>query len=226
MGQYRKKLELVGIDKESDSVVKVTQKFADWTAVFRYGINTDITTLGRNVELTYTGKEPMKIRSFWMSLPTFPFKDNAEFFVPGQYPPQKYNADNFSENERKGSMRNSAPLVFQLDKSKSVVMLSDNLTEYSDNPNNGIERRDGGVRLTQSYNVLGHINPNTVQKLGDAYIRVIDGDSETALLKIHDLMREWDTFRRKTDRNGLSRRFCILFMAMDSMICSKRRSRT
>jgi glycosidase len=125
-----------------------------------------------------------------MSLPTFPFKNDAEFFIPGQYPPQKYTIDNFAENARQGSWKNSAPLVLQLDPAKSVILLSDNLIDYADRPNCSIERRDGGVRLTQSFDIKGHIEQNFVQKLGDAYFRIVDGNSETALLKIHDLMRQ------------------------------------
>ncbi|MDR0869897.1 MAG: hypothetical protein LBN39_03810, partial [Planctomycetaceae bacterium] len=188
---WKGKLKLIKIEKISDAVVRVIQETGDWQAAFNYTVDVDTATLKRSAELTYRGNnEHTKIRNFWMSLPTFPFKGDAEFFIPGQYPSKKYNAENFAENERKGSMRNSAPLVFQWDKSKSIILLSDNLVDYADNPNNGIERRDGGVRLTQSYNVLGYIKPNTVIKLGDSCFRVIDGDSETALLKIHDLMRD------------------------------------
>ncbi|MDR2706127.1 MAG: hypothetical protein LBC02_10145 [Planctomycetaceae bacterium] len=184
------KLELVGIKKESSSNITVTQKIGDWTAVFHYSVDVPTATLKRNVELTYNGKEPTKIKNFWMSLPTFPFKNDVEFFIPGQYPPQKYNTDNFAENARQGSWKNSAPLVLQLDKTKSVILLSDNLIDYADRPSSGIERRDGGVRLTQSFDIKGHVLQNSIQKLGDAYCRIVDGDSETALLKIHDLMRQ------------------------------------
>ncbi|MDR1964708.1 MAG: hypothetical protein LBQ50_13105, partial [Planctomycetaceae bacterium] len=186
------KLELVGIEKESPSAVNVTQKIGDWIVMFRYSVDVPTATLGRNVELTYNGKKPVKIKNFWMSLPTFPFRNDAEFFIPGQYPPKKFTPENFGtsdQNARQGSWRNSAPLVLQIDKTKSVILLSDNLIDYADRPNSGIERRDGGVRLTQSFDVKGHVKPGSVQKLGDAYFRVVNSDSETALLQIHDLMR-------------------------------------
>ncbi|MDR2756963.1 MAG: hypothetical protein LBC20_14795, partial [Planctomycetaceae bacterium] len=185
----KNKLELAGIQRTALTVT-VTQKTGDWTAVFHYSIDVPAATLKRNLELTYNGKEPAKIKNFWMSLPIFPFKNDAGFFIPGQYPPKKYTPDNFAENARQGSWKNSAPLVLQLDKTKSVILLSDNLIDYADRPNSGIERRDGGVRLTQSFDVKGHVQAGSVQKLGDAYVQVVDGDSETALLKIHNLMRQ------------------------------------
>ncbi len=183
--------KLVEIKKESDSVVNATYKLGDWTVMFRYSVDIPTATLGRNVELTWNGKEPTKLKNFWMAYPTFPFETNAEFFVPAQYPPKKFTPDNFPQGARQGSWKDSAPLVFQLDKTKSVILLSDNLIDYADRPSSGIERRDGGVRLTQSFDVKGHVKPGLAGKqyLGVGYLKIVDGDSETALLKIHDLMR-------------------------------------
>ncbi|MDR2115785.1 MAG: hypothetical protein LBP87_05325 [Planctomycetaceae bacterium] len=183
-------LELVGINSKSPSAVTVIQKNGDWTATFHYSIDVSTATLKRNLELTYNGKEPAKIKYFWMTLPIFPFKNDAEFFMPGQYPPKKYTPENFAENTQQGSWKNSAPIVLQLDKTKSVILLSDNLVDYADRPNNSIERRDGGVRVKQSFDIKGHVQTGSVQKLGDAYFQIVDGDSETALLKIHDLLRK------------------------------------
>ena len=184
----KSKLELVNIRKESNTVVNVTHRLGDWTITFRYTVNG--TTLCWNAELTYNGKEPTKIRGFWRSFPIFPFEQDAEFFVPGQYPPIKHNPSNFAEGTRQGLWRNSAPLVFQLDKSKSVILLSDQLVDYGDRPSGDVSRRDGGVRLVQSFDTQGHIKPGVKQYVGDGYLKMVDGDAEAALLNIHDLMRD------------------------------------
>ncbi len=183
------KPEFVGLGK-TDNTVTATYKLGDWTAVFGYGIDDENSAIGRSVALTWNGKEPVKLKNFWMAYPTFPFGTEAEFFVPAQYPPKKFTPNNFSEGARQGSWKNSAPLVFQLDKKKSVLLLSDNLCPMADRSSCGIERRDGGVRLTQSFDAKGWMKPGVTQELGMAYLQVVDGDSETALLKIHDLMRK------------------------------------
>jgi hypothetical protein len=86
---------------------------------------------------------------------------SSEFFVPGQYPPQKYTPNNFAENARQGSWKNSAPLVLQLDKTKSVILLSDNLVNYADRPNSSIERRDGGILAEVNTGIWGTVSDAT-----------------------------------------------------------------
>jgi len=184
----KSKLELVGIERQPPAV-HVTYRLGDWTVLFRYIVGN--ATLSWNAELTYNGTEPTKIKGFWRAFPTLPFDNkDAEFFVPGQYPPRKYNPDNFAEGARQWIGRNSTPLVFQLDSSKSVIMLSDQLIGYGDRPGGDVSRRDGGLRLVQSFDTKGHVKPRVTQYVGVGYLRMVDGDGETALTKIHDLMRE------------------------------------
>ena len=181
---------LKSIDRISVNEVSITRTIGDWTILFHYEIKPAAATLKRSFELEYNGKEPTIMKSFWTAYPTFPFTEDSECFIPGQYPPRRYTQSDFAEGQRLTSGRNSAPLVFQINKNRSIILLSDNLKEYSDSPSSGIERRDGGVRLSQSYNIQGRVVSGTKFKLGDTYLRIIDGNSETALFQFHPLMKQ------------------------------------
>ena len=161
-----------------------------WTLFFLYEVDSENATLGRSLRIVWDGEAPVKLHAFWMALPAFPFENDARFFVPINYPPQKFTPDTFPEGDRRYSYGNSAPLVFQWNNHRSVIVVSDNLYEFADRPTNGLERRDGGIRLTQSYDIKGIFKPGVEQKAGISYLRIVDGDDETALLKFHELLQQ------------------------------------
>lgn len=127
---------------------------------------------------------------FRMNYPHFPFNDNARFIVPALYPPKTFTPDNFSIGSRQGLHRSGAPLVFQLDKKKSILLFSDQLAAHADRPGGEVYRDKMGIQLIQSFETMRLVEQGDSFVIGDAYLRVVDGEAEMALLEIHDLLHD------------------------------------
>lgn len=69
------------------------------------------------------------------------------------------------------------------------MWLCDELPAYADGGGVGAVEGKDRIRVTQSFNMLGHVRKGVTQKTGDAWLWLQPNDSETALRRLGEWFR-------------------------------------
>lgn len=180
----------LGIDRLAPDAVKSRMRVGDWAVDACVQLFPQERMLRRWFEITWLGSEAAKIKGFWFQGGVLTLGEGGGYFYPAHYPPRRTAAKELSPGRRTHSGRSPYPLIGETGQGWSAVWVTDELPTYSDSGNVGAQEEAGQIRVTQSFNMLGHMRHGATQKVGDAWLWLQPNDSETALRR----MGEW--FRR------------------------------
>lgn len=182
-------LRLDDVQSTDEKTRVITSRAGDWQIAVRYELDADWPMLTRSAKLSWRGAKPTKLKGFWLGSPTFAVGKQAYYYSPGVYPPRRFPADAFRSGAVHAFHHSLAPLIAQLTPQRSLLWLSDELTAASDRSSVTVTESDGGLRVSQGFQVMAHMRPGDLQDIGSACLWVVPSDGEAALGRIHDWMR-------------------------------------
>lgn len=86
VGGKRVEPRLVGISKPDARTAVVSMAVGSWQVDLRYQLDAQWPLLTRSARVTWQGKEPTKLKGFWMGLPPMAAGPDTLYFSPGVYP--------------------------------------------------------------------------------------------------------------------------------------------
>jgi hypothetical protein len=189
VGGKRVEPRLVGISKPDARTAVVSMAVGSWQVDLRYQLDAQWPLLTRSARVTWQGKEPTKLKGFWMGLPPMAAGPDTLYFSPGVYPPRQFVANEFKPGQQRSFHRSLAPLVMQLTRQCSAICLSDELSPVADRTSVSVREMDKALRIQRSFNVQARMKPGESQEIGPASLWIVDGDGEAALRRIPEWMR-------------------------------------
>ena len=180
-------IQSLGVDRLAPDTVKSRMRIGDWSVDACLQLYPEQRMVRRWFEITWQGATDTKIKGFWFQGGVLPLGEGGSYFYPAQYPPRRIGAKELVANRKTHSGHSPFPLIGETGKGWSAVWVTDELPEYSDSGSVGATEEVGKIRVTQSFNMLGHMRKGVTQKVGDAWLWVQPNDSETALRR----MGEW-----------------------------------
>jgi hypothetical protein len=138
-------------------------------------------------DVTWRGEADTKIKAFWLQGGALKLAEAGGYFYPGHYPPRRTAAAELEPGRKTSTGRSPYPMVAETGGGWSAVWVTDELQAYSDRGGAGVQEEAGGIRVTQSFNMQGHMRPGAAQRVGDAWLWLQPNDAETALRR----MGEW-----------------------------------
>ena len=180
-------IQSLGVERLGSDTVKSRMRIGDWSVDAYVQLYPGPRMLRRWFEITWQGAPDTKIRGFWFQGGVLPLAEGGSYFYPGHYPPRRTAAKELAPERRTHSGHSPFPLIGETGKGWSAVWLSDELPEYADSGSVGAVEGAGQIRVTQSFNMLGHMCKGVAQKVGDAWLWLQPNDSEAALRR----MQEW-----------------------------------
>jgi hypothetical protein len=160
-----------------------------WQVDLRYELDAEWPMVSRSAKVTWQGKEPTKLKGFWMGQPVLAVGADGYYFSPGSYPPRRFSAREFRAGQHRSFGQSLRPLVAELGPGRSVVCLSDELSPAADRGSVSVREMDGAIRIQQSFTAQGRMKPGDCQEIGRASLWIVDGDGETAMRRIPEWMR-------------------------------------
>jgi hypothetical protein len=181
------KIQSLGVDRLAPDTVKSRMRIGDWSVDACVQLIPEAHMLRRWFEITWQGAADTKIKGFWFQGGVLPLGEGGSYFYPAQYPPRRTAAKELVANRKTSSGRSPYPVIGETGSGWSAVWVTDELPDYSDRGSVSVTEGAGQIRITQSFNMQGHMRKGVAQKVGDAWLWVQPNDSETALRR----MGEW-----------------------------------
>jgi hypothetical protein len=183
--------KLESVRQTADNTVVTTVTFADWEVRIEYALFPAKSRIRRRATILWHGQKETKLKGFALPGPTFAVDAQAQWFFPGTWPPARRHASEFVPGTRRSYHASPVPLVFQYAAGKTLLCAHDQLRPDSDSGSVTVEEREQGVGVSQAFNALARMKPETEQAVGDAWFWLVDANADQALLKFHDLLRDF-----------------------------------
>lgn len=180
-------VEGLGVDRVASDTVRSRMRAGEWTVDAYVQLFPEGRLLRRWFEIAWQGAADTKIKAFWIQGGELPLGDGGGYFIPAQYPPRRVAAGELVANRKSSSGRSPNPIIGETGGGWSAVWVSDERVGYADRGGAGAQEGEGRIRVTQSFNMLGHMRRGAPQKVGDAWLWLQPNDGETALRR----MGEW-----------------------------------
>jgi glycosidase len=181
------KLQGLGVDRLAPDTIKSRMRFGEWSVDACLQLFPEQRMLRRWIEITWQGAADTKIKGFWLQGGVLPLGEGGGYFYPAAYPPKRVGAQELEPNRKTSSGRSPYPLIGETGSGWSAVWVTDELPDYSDRGSVSATEGAGQVRVTQSFNMQGHLRKGVTQKVGDAWLWLQPNDAEAALRR----MGEW-----------------------------------
>ncbi len=163
-----------------------------WTTEFHYILYPDKARIRRWVRITWHGPagEREKLRGFWLRTPQVRLAPGGVYLFPARWPLLRRRVGEFEDGRKTSTGRGPGIVIVQMTPRLSGIWLSDELTPRSDRPSASVTEGRGTLRVGQGYQCEGWVKPGVPQDVGDAWLWLVEGDAETALHRVHDLLRD------------------------------------
>jgi len=181
---------LLSVIQEGEGGLVVAVELGRWRLDFTYTLPAEGTLLSRSVALTWYGDEPTRLKGFWMATPRCMAAAESYYYLPGNYPPARWEASSFTEGRQRATGKSLAPVIAQLTPRRSVLWITDALSPDADRGSATVKEHVGGVTVSQAFDSQAIVRPGDTQRIGEACMWVLPTDGEGALLRIHDWMRQ------------------------------------
>lgn len=181
------KIEGRGVERIASDAIRSRMRTGEWQVDACLQIFPERRMLRRWFEITWQGAADTKIKGFWFQGGVLPLAGEGGYLYPAKYPPQRTAAAELSEGRKTGSGRSPYPLVAETGGGWSAVWVTDELPAYSDRGSVGAQEGKGAIRVTQAFNMQGHMRRGVTQTVGDAWLWLKPGGAEEALTR----MGEW-----------------------------------
>ena len=183
------KIENLGVERVATDTVKSRMKAGQWTVDACSQLFPEQRMIRRWFELTWGGETAVKIKGFWIQGGVLPLSDKGGYLIPVRYPPQYTGAKALVANRKTGNSNSPCPVIGDTGNGWSAVWTLDELPDYADRGSSGVLEEVGQIRVTQSFNTLGHMRKGVPQRVGDAWLWLQPNDAETALRRMHEWFR-------------------------------------
>lgn len=189
VGEGVAKLQGVELQQPDAQTAVATLRAGDWQIAVRYEMDTQWPMLSRSAKVTWLGREPTKLKGFWLGSPAFTTGKESYYYSPGSYPPKRFAADTPRAGTTHTFGQSIAPLVMQLTARRTLLWLFDELTPASDRGSATVTEMDVALRVSQAFQAMARMQKGDTQEIGTACLWLLESDGEAALLRIHDWMR-------------------------------------
>ncbi len=187
-----------GVEQLSPDSIRSRLRIGDWSVDAYVQLFPDQRILRRWFEITWEGPADRKIKGFWFQGGRLALVEGGGYFIPAQYPPQRFAANELVSGRQTFSGASPYPVVADRGDGWSAIWMTDESPDYSDRGSAAVTEEKGSIRVTQAFNMLGHARRGVTQKVGDAWLWVQPNDAETALCR----MREWFRFVHQVPPEG------------------------
>ena len=177
----------LGVEQVAPDTIKSRMKAADWSVDACVQLFPEKRMLRRWFEITWEGAADSRIKGFWFQGGRLALGKNGGYFCPAEYPPRRIGVTELAAGHKAHNGRSPYPVIAETGEDWSVIWLEDDSPAYSDRGSSGMTGDEGSLRVTQSFDMLGHVRPGVTQKVGDAWLWLQPNDAETALRR----MEEW-----------------------------------
>jgi hypothetical protein len=181
------KIEGRGVERIAPDAIRSRMAVGDWQMDACLQLFPERRMLRRWFEITWQGEAATTIKAFWFQGGALPLAGEGGYLYPAKYPPQRTGAAELAAGRRTSSGRSPYPLVAETGGGWSAVWVTDELPDYSDRGSVGVTEAEGAIRVTQAFNMQGHMRKGVTQKVGDAWLWLQPGGAEAALGR----MRAW-----------------------------------
>ncbi len=100
VAQGKTNFTLQGVQATDANTVVATLRGGDWQVRCGYHLEPERKLLSRSAEVTWQGKEGTKLKGFSFRSPRVSVEKDGSYFLPGNYPPEKYDATSFQAGRR------------------------------------------------------------------------------------------------------------------------------
>jgi hypothetical protein len=181
--------KLLDASAEGADGLRTVIDLGQWRLTFHYRLGAPDTLLTRSVDVQWNGTQSTKLKGFWLGTPRVTTAADSYYYLPGNYPPLRRDAPEFTEGQQRGTGKSLCPVIAQLQPALSALWISDALTPNSDRGSANVKEYPGALGVTQSFDAQGIMKPGDVQHIGDACLWLLPIDGEECLYRIHDWMR-------------------------------------
>ena len=164
-------------------------KVGDWQLEAYVQLFPDQRMLRRWFEITWQGAAATKIKGFWFQGGQLPLAEGGSYFCPGHYPPKRTAAHELVADRRGHQGRSPYPVLADRGDGWSAIWLTDESPDYADRGSAGVVEGEAAIRVTQSFNMLGHARPDVAQRVGDSWLWLQANDAEVALRRLPEWFR-------------------------------------
>ena len=179
-----------GVERVTDDTIKCRMRAGDWNVAAYVQLFPEQRLVRRWFEITWNGSPDTKIKGFWFQAGLLPLGEQGEYFCPGQYPPQHVSGSELVIGRHQNNSRSPYPVIGETENNWSAIWTADETPAYSDRGSSAVNEGERSIRVTQSFNMLGHMRRGVTQTVGDAWLWLQPNDAETALRR----MPEWFHF--------------------------------
>ncbi len=183
-------IEPVDVKRVSADTICVRMKAGDWTVDAYVQLFPDQRMLRRWFEIAWNGEADTKIKGFWFQAGQTTLTSAGNYLLPADYPPRRVTAGELVPDRRASNGRSPYPVIADRGDGWSAVWLADESPDYSDRGSSGVVEGKDFVRVTQSFNMQGHVRRGKPQKVGDAWLWLQPNDSEQALMRMGEWFRQ------------------------------------
>ena len=180
-------IQSVDVQRLSADSIRCRMKAGDWRLDACVQLFPDQRMLRRWFEVTWQGSANTKIKGLWFQAGQLPLNETGNYFCPAQYPPKLTTAKELAAGHGTTNGRSPSPVIADSGNGWSALWILDESPDYSDRGSSGVFEGKDFVRVTQSFNMLGHMRQGEPQRVGDTWLWLQPNDSETALRR----MGEW-----------------------------------
>jgi len=181
------KTEFLSLEQTDAQTVETRWKAdGNWNVSLFWTLDPNRQMLGRRVKITWNGPEEVKIRAFWWRFPSLKTDETAYFFMPGQFPPQKFPVSpDFGKHTAW-----DRPGIVQLSPTCSAIFFMDYTDPTLDSGSTEFsltgEKDQPGLQTSQVFSMMGRVKPGNTQELGTTWLWFLPTDGENALRKLQD----------------------------------------
>ncbi len=181
------KIRNIGIEQISPDTIKSRMRIDDWAVDGYVQLFPEQRMLRRWFEITWLGTTNTKIHAFWFQGGSLPLGASGSYFYPAAYPPRRTTAAELVATRKSSNGNSPYPLIAETGDGWSAIWMTDETPDYSDRGSCGVVESAASIRVTQLFNMQGHMRKGETQKIGDGWLWLQPNDAETALRR----MPEW-----------------------------------
>lgn len=180
------KIEGRGVERSAPDTVVSRMQAGEWRVDAYLQLDPEKRMLRRWFNITWSGESATKIKGFWIQSGVLQLAEKGGYLLPAHYPPLFTTTKDLVPGRKAGNWRSPYPVVAGTGDGWSAVWVTDELQPYSDSGGAAVEESLGAIRVTQSFNILGHMRQGVTQRVGDLWLWLQPNDAERALQRLDE----------------------------------------
>lgn len=170
-----------GVERAGSDTVRSRLRAGEWQLDVYLQLMPQKRMVRRWFEIWWLGEKPTKIRHFWFQAGRCSMQGKGGYLVPVVYPPKSTVVSDLRAGHKSGSWQSPFVVLADSGAGWSAMWALDELPAYADSGSSGVEEMVDGIRVTQSFNMRGHVRRGEPQRVGDAWLWLESGTREEQL---------------------------------------------